>query len=162
LPFELGVGWSPGRAHKGRLRVVCRRRSSRPESDLLPFLAVDAPVGKPMAAFGNEPIERDGQQRLVPMFRAYLQERLPDYMIPSSFVLMEALPLTPNGKLDLQSLAPPDSVRPDLKDRYVEPATAAESLLARIWAQVLGLDRVGVHDNFFELGGDSILSIQVV
>jgi aryl carrier-like protein len=134
----------------------------RPRSDLLPCLEVGAPVDKPLGAFGNEPIQREGDQRLVPLFRAYMQERVPDYMIPASFVLMDALPLTPNGKLDLHALAPPDPVRPELSDRYVEPATAVESRLARIWAQVLGLDRVGVHDNFFELGGDSILSIQVV
>ena len=83
-------------------------------------------------------------------------------MIPSSFVLMDALPLTPNGKVDLLSLAPPEAVRPEVKDRYVAPSTPLEAQLTHIWAQVLGVDRVGVRDNFFELGGDSILSIQVV
>jgi amino acid adenylation domain-containing protein/non-ribosomal peptide synthase protein (TIGR01720 family) len=161
-PFEVGMGWSASEAGHARLRVVCRRRSARSSRDLLPFLTVDAPAGQPLSAFGNEPVQRDAGQRLVPLFRAFLQERLPEYMIPSSFVLMDALPLTPNGKLDLNSLPAPDSVRPDLKDLYVEPATPVELLLSRIWAQVLGLARVGVRDNFFELGGDSILSIQVV
>jgi amino acid adenylation domain-containing protein/non-ribosomal peptide synthase protein (TIGR01720 family) len=160
--FDVGLGWASGRAGEGRLRVVCRRRSSAMDSDLLPFLAPEGSVGTSLKELANEPIQRDRDQRWVPRLRAYLQERLPDYMIPSSLVLMDALPLTPNGKLDLRALTPPDPVRSDLTDRYVEPATPVESRLAQIWAQVLGLDRVGVHDNFFELGGDSILSIQVV
>lgn len=162
LPFEIGVGWSADQARAGLLRIVCRRRSAKRALNLVPLLALDAPLEKPLTAFANEPILRDGERRLVPLFRAFLQERLPDYMIPSSFVLMDALPLTPNGKVDLRSLAPPEPARPDLEDRYLEPSTLAETKLTRIWAQVLGLDRVGVRDNFFELGGDSILSIQVV
>ena len=105
-PFEVGLGWAAGRAGEGRLRVVCRRRSPAVDLQLLPFLAPEAPAGTSLRELGNEPIQRDGEQRLVPLFRAYLQERLPDYMIPSSFVLMDALPLTPNGKLDLRALAP--------------------------------------------------------
>jgi amino acid adenylation domain-containing protein/non-ribosomal peptide synthase protein (TIGR01720 family) len=162
VPFDVGVGWSPGAAQTGYLRIVCRRRSGRRDPELLPLLAVDAPLDTPLAAFGNHPLQKKGAQRLVPLFRAFLQERLPDYMIPSSFVLMDALPLTPNGKVNLQALAPPDPARPALKDRYLEPRNPVEARLAQIWAQVLGLERVGVRDNFFELGGDSILSIQVV
>jgi amino acid adenylation domain-containing protein/non-ribosomal peptide synthase protein (TIGR01720 family) len=162
LPFEAGVGWSPDGTRQGRLRLVCRRRAADSHSRLLPLLAVDAPLDRPLAAFSNQPRQKEGGQKLVPLFRAFLQERLPDFMVPSSFVLMDALPLTPNGKVDHQSLAPPDPVRPALKDRYMEPGNPMERRLAEIWAQVLGLERVGVRDNFFELGGDSILSIQVV
>jgi non-ribosomal peptide synthase protein (TIGR01720 family) len=75
---------------------------------------------------------------------------------------MEALPLTPNGKVDRRALPAPDESRPDLEDAYVAPRTPEEEILANIWAEILGLDQVGVLDSFFELGGDSILSIQVV
>ncbi len=89
----------------------------------------------------------------------FLAASLPDYMVPSAFVTLDALPLTRNGKLDRAALPAPDILAAEV-DR--EPGTDAERTLARIWAEVLGLPRVGVHDNFFQLGGDSILSIQVV
>ncbi|HEY9873911.1 MAG TPA: amino acid adenylation domain-containing protein, partial [Candidatus Obscuribacterales bacterium] len=94
--------------------------------------------------------------------RQFLQDRLPDYMVPATFVLLESLPLTPNGKLDRRSLPDPDFGRPDLETALVTPRSAVEEQLARIWAESLGLEQVGIHDNFFELGGDSILSIQII
>src|SRR5207245_7688558 len=84
---------------------------------------------------------------------------LPEHMVPSAFVVVEALPLTPNGKLDRSALPAPGR---DPEPGYVAPRTVAEEVLAGIWAEVLRLERVGVEDNFFELGGDSILSIQIV
>ncbi|WP_186032283.1 non-ribosomal peptide synthetase, partial [Burkholderia gladioli] len=92
--------------------------------------------------------------------RAYLQQALPDYMVPSYFVMMAALPLTPNGKLDRRALPLPDLSRSEAG--YVAPRSATEQALATIWAGVLGLDRVGAHDNFFELGGHSLLATQVI
>ena len=92
--------------------------------------------------------------------RAYLAATLPDYMIPSAFVTLDVLPLTPGGKLDRRAL--PDPERDSATAGHVPPRTPAEQAIAAIWADVLGLDRIGVHDNFFELGGDSILSIQIV
>jgi non-ribosomal peptide synthase protein (TIGR01720 family) len=93
--------------------------------------------------------------------RRFLQERMPDYMLPAAFIELEALPLTPNGKVDRKALPAPDGTRPD-DGLFVSPRTPEEATLASIWASVLGLQQVGVHDIFFELGGDSILSIQVI
>ena len=76
--------------------------------------------------------------------------------------LLDDMPRTPNGKVDRKALPEPGSERPELESRFEAPASAAERGLAGIWADVLGIDEVGVNDNFFELGGDSILSIQVV
>ncbi|MGC1376637.1 MAG: amino acid adenylation domain-containing protein [Anaerolineales bacterium] len=92
--------------------------------------------------------------------RSSLAQSLPEYMIPSAFVCLERLPLTPNGKIDRRALPAPDMTRSETG--YVAPRTPAEETLARIWAEVLKLDRVGVHDNFFELGGHSLLATQVV
>ncbi|MGI5423693.1 non-ribosomal peptide synthase/polyketide synthase [Streptomyces sp. CA-179760] len=97
----------------------------------------------------------------VSELREYAGRSLPGFMVPSVFVELAGLPLTPNGKVDRDALPVPDGVRPELEE-FVAPANATEELLAGVWAQVLGVDRVGVHDNFFELGGDSVISIQVV
>ncbi len=94
--------------------------------------------------------------------REHLQAQLPEYMIPSLFVMLQALPMTPNAKVDRKALPKPDHIRPDLKTEYQAPRTAVEKSLADIWLAVLGISQVGVYDNFFELGGDSILSIQVI
>ncbi len=158
--FEVGLGWVGNNA--GLLRVVCRRRSAALAAPLLPLLAPMAPPDKPLTALGNQPIQRDRTQRFLPLIRAFLHERLPDYMVPSAFVMLDALPIAPNGKVDFESLAAPGPIRPELERAYVEPSNPFEVTLTRIWQQVLGLDRVGVHDNFFDLGGDSILSIQIV
>ncbi|HSR89843.1 MAG TPA: amino acid adenylation domain-containing protein [Gemmatimonadales bacterium] len=93
--------------------------------------------------------------------RRYLSERLPSYMVPSVYVALESLPVTANGKLDRRSLPSPEETREDSRS-YTAPRNPVEELLADIWAEVLRLDRVGIHDNFFEIGGDSILSIQIV
>jgi amino acid adenylation domain-containing protein/non-ribosomal peptide synthase protein (TIGR01720 family) len=90
--------------------------------------------------------------------RDFLRHHLPEPMIPSAWVWLPALPLTRNGKLDRQALPAPERAGAG----YVAPRNREEEILARIWQEVLGVERVGVHDNFFELGGDSILSIQII
>jgi len=94
--------------------------------------------------------------------RRFLKERLPKYMIPSAFMVLDALPLTPNGKLDRRALPPPARVRPELERAFVAPRTPVEEELANIWAQLLGVERVGIYDNFFELGGHSLLVTQLL
>jgi acyl carrier protein len=94
--------------------------------------------------------------------RRLLQEKLPDYMIPSAFVFLDALPLTPNGKIDRKALPAPDRTRSDREETLVAPSTLTEEALSEIWREVLRLDRVGVRDNFFELGGHSLLMTQVI
>ena len=123
--------------------------------------------------------ERPGERRLaaclVPRgrsaprpegLRGHLRQKLPDYMIPALFLILEALPRTPNGKIDRRALA--DRARQGLPDEtegragYVPPASPVERILAAVWAEVLRRDRVGTGDSFFDLGGDSILAIRLV
>ncbi|WP_279576437.1 non-ribosomal peptide synthase/polyketide synthase [Actinomadura nitritigenes] len=94
--------------------------------------------------------------------RAALRRTLPEHLVPAVFVELAALPMLPNGKIDRGSLPEPDGVRPDLAGEFGAPATPAEELLAALWSDVLGLDRVGTGDDFFELGGHSLLATQVV
>lgn len=93
--------------------------------------------------------------------RGFLRGKLPEYMVPSVFVVLESLPLTPAGKVDRKTLPAPPSTRPDLERRYVAPRTVEEEVVALIWARVLGVERVGVEDNFFESGGHSLLAVQL-
>jgi len=106
------------------------------------------------------PHERPGPT--VDSLRHALRTRLPDYMIPSAFVLLDALPLTQNRKVDRRALPAPDRGRPELGNPFVAPRSSIEEMIAGIWSQVLGLERVGVHDNFFDLGGHSLLATQVI
>lgn len=102
------------------------------------------------------------QAPTIEKLRSFLQEKLPNYMIPSAFVMLDDLPLMPNGKLDRQALLVPAFPYAEREAPFVAPCTPEEVLLTNIWSEVLGVEQVGVHDNFFELGGDSILSIQII
>jgi amino acid adenylation domain-containing protein len=96
------------------------------------------------------------------VLRAFLQEKLPDYMIPSAFVFLDALPLTANRKVDRRALPVPDERRPDIEASYAAPRSQTERMLADIWAEVLNVEQVGINDNFFDLGGHSLLMIRVL
>ena len=119
--------------------------------------------------------ERPGEQRLVAYvvggqdrlptaseWRTFLIQHLPEYMIPSVFINLEALPLLPNGKVNRRALPAPDSSRPELRRPFAAPENPTQSRLVQLWMNVLALDRVGINDDFFELGGDSILATRLV
>ena len=93
--------------------------------------------------------------------RQFLKEKLPGYMVPSAYMVLNSLPLTPNGKVNRRILPAVDTFNIDTKEDYVAPRTSVEEELAKIWRQVLGRQQVGVHDNFFELGGHSLLATQL-
>src|SRR5256884_2316982 len=95
--------------------------------------------------------------------RAYLRERLPDYMVPSLFIMLDVLPLTSSGKVDRRALPAPEQVTPRAEAQEESaPRTSVEQTLTEIWSQVLRLPQVGIYDNFFALGGDSILSLSLI
>ncbi|HKV36205.1 MAG TPA: non-ribosomal peptide synthase/polyketide synthase [Pyrinomonadaceae bacterium] len=100
------------------------------------------------------------EQATTSELRAYLKEKLPEYMVPSYFVLLAEMPLTPNGKVDRKRLPAPEQARSETC--YVAPRTETERTVAKIWAEVLRVEQVGVEDNFFESGGHSLLATQVV
>jgi amino acid adenylation domain-containing protein/non-ribosomal peptide synthase protein (TIGR01720 family) len=102
------------------------------------------------------------QRQAAPVVRAYLKERLPEYLVPSTFVTLQSLPRMPNGKLDVRLLPPSGDLALPQTRVYDPPRTPVEETLVRLWSELLGVPQVGIHDNFFELGGDSIISIQLV
>ncbi|MGV0103655.1 Non-ribosomal peptide synthetase [Nostoc sp. DSM 114160] len=109
-------------------------------------------------------VAETGQDSLqvISQLRRFLKQQLPDFMVPTIFMALEAMPLTPNGKVDRKALPKPDASRPELEANYVAPRTSIEQQIADIWTQVLNVKRVGIYDNFFELGGYSLLGIQVI
>ncbi|MGB7440890.1 MAG: amino acid adenylation domain-containing protein [Coleofasciculaceae cyanobacterium] len=94
--------------------------------------------------------------------RHFLRERLPNYMVPSAYVILDALPLTPSGKIARRTLPAPSQTKRELEENFVAPRNEVELQLAKIWEEVLGIQPIGVRDNFFELGGHSLLATQVV
>ena len=106
-------------------------------------------------------VPKENATPTVRELRQFLKQKVPNYMIPSAFVFMEDLPLT-NGKLDRQALPVPGRSRPELGTAYTVPTTPVEAALAKIWSELLALDRVGIHDNFFDLGGHSLAAMRVV
>ncbi|MBL0044991.1 MAG: amino acid adenylation domain-containing protein [Flavobacteriales bacterium] len=124
-------------------------------------------------AVANVREDRPGLKRLVGYYvakhevsvndlRKHLASLLPDYMVPSAFVAVKELPRTPSGKIDRKALPAPDVKRPELDVAFAAPQTGVQKTLANVWADLLGIDRVGINDNFFDLGGNSLLSIQCV
>jgi aspartate racemase len=93
--------------------------------------------------------------------REHLKQRVAEYMVPAAFVELEKLPLTPNGKVDRQALPEPGQLKAEGADAYVAPSTAVEQTLAAMWAELLGVEKIGVHDDFFERGGHSLLAAQL-
>ncbi|MBW4635043.1 MAG: amino acid adenylation domain-containing protein [Iphinoe sp. HA4291-MV1] len=102
------------------------------------------------------------QPLTVEELRSFLKEKLPEYMVPSAFVTLDALPLTASGKIDRRALPAPTQARPELEKTFVAPRNHTEETVARIWAEAFRIDKVGVHDNFFDLGGHSLLVTQIV
>ncbi|MEW5925951.1 MAG: non-ribosomal peptide synthase/polyketide synthase [Gemmatimonadota bacterium] len=143
------------RVELGEIEAVLRTHAGVREAAVL--LWEDAPGRQRLAAYVSA---RAGAELSRAELREHAAERLPEYMVPSAVVVLERLPVTPNGKIDRRALPAPE--RGGAEGEYVAPRTAAEEALAAVWAEVLGLERVGVEEGFFELGGDSILSIQVV
>jgi hypothetical protein len=135
---------------------------SSPNSGSAAPSSAAATAPRPWKQYGNTPYSAAAHRELGPELRAYLQERLPDYMVPQDFVFLEAMPLSPNGKVDRRALPAPDALRPELRVDFVQPRDPLERVLEAIWAEVLGLQELGVHDNFFELGGHSLTAIQIV
>jgi amino acid adenylation domain-containing protein len=157
----------------GRKDFQVKVRSLRVDTREVEAMLREHPAVKEIAVIAQE--GQSGDMRLVAYFvartdpaptvselRNFLKDRISDHMIPSAFVKLDAFPLTATGKIDRRALPDPGKGRPDLETIYVPPQFPLETALAKIWGDVLSLDRVGVNDNFFELGGDSLRAVQLI
>ncbi len=139
--------------------AVIVREDSLSEKRLLAYVtskASSADIG-PMLKSSNSLIQCKAPGISISQIRLFLKEKLPDYMVPSAFVLMEAMPLTPNGKIDRRALPTPSQERPELAEVLVLPRNPIEEKLANLWSRILDIQPIGIHDNFFDLGGHSLL-----
>ena len=107
-------------------------------------------------------VTQQGETTDAPTLRAFLKERLPEYMVPSLVMLLDEMPLTPSGKIDRRALPEPDKSARAVVQAFVAPRTAVEAVVAKVWSEILAAERVGVNDNFFDLGGHSLLATQVI
>jgi amino acid adenylation domain-containing protein len=158
LPYAIYISWSEVEA-KSYYDVIFQQSSSMLT---IPPLLEETYSQKPWSDYANNPLQGKLSRQLIPQLRNFLQRNLPDYMVPSALVRMKALPLTPNGKVDRRALPAPESERSYLEGEFVAPRDRIEEVLAGIFAQVLGVEQVGVYDNFFNLGGHSLLATQVI
>ncbi len=161
LPYDIQIDWSSA---NGYYDVIFQRKVENTSRNHWAGLRVinSTKELKPLKHYVNNPLHANEIRNLVPQLRNFLKEKLPDYMVPAAFVVMEALPLTPNGKLDRRSLPEPSQIRPVLESVFIAPQSPIEKQLAQIWSEVLEIEQIGIHDNFFELGGHSLLVAQLI
>ena len=159
LGYSVEINWSSYDG-LGSFDALLKRRDTAAEIRV----TLPSPLGeqKSWSQYANDPLKGKLADKLAGQLRQFSKERLPDYMVPSAFVVLESLPRTPNGKLDRRALPDPGRVGTELRGSYVAPRTATEETLARIWSEVLGVERIGVRDSFFDLGGHSLLATQVL
>ncbi|MEM7353574.1 MAG: amino acid adenylation domain-containing protein, partial [Acidobacteriota bacterium] len=164
MGFEIELGWADPRAD-GRLSAVLRSQEGDPTIPISAWLPM--PTADPQASvatFANQPTQAPAARLETDELRAFLGQRLPEYMVPASFVFLDRLPLTQNGKIDRTALARLETAPTGAEtfDGNGQPRTPLEEQLAAIWADVLGRQRVGIHDDFLALGGHSLRATQVV
>ncbi|HET7695315.1 MAG TPA: amino acid adenylation domain-containing protein [Vicinamibacterales bacterium] len=158
VPYTVDLSWASSRAD-GSFDVMIRRRTAVPAARV----EFPAPAAEgALTAFTSDPGSGTAARALGPQLRSYLTERLPEYMVPAAFVVLEAMPLTVNGKVDRRALPAPDQSRPDVETPFVAPRSPIEEGLAEIWRSILNVAQVSVHDNFFETGGHSLIATQFV
>jgi amino acid adenylation domain-containing protein/thioester reductase-like protein len=152
LAYDVNVTWS-GDGSDGFYDVLFYPQGKRIRPNWQ--AAAQAKGRRPWSTYANNPLQK--HEKLKAELWSYSKAKLPSYMVPSAFVLLESLPLTPSGKVDRWALPAPPDTRPPLADPYVAPSTPTQRQLAEIWAAVLNVSPIGTHDNFFDLGGHSLL-----
>jgi acyl-coenzyme A synthetase/AMP-(fatty) acid ligase len=133
--------------------LISSNSSSSPDQKLVDFAGTQQWL-QPTNSQNQKPVS------MADELRNFVQQKLPNYMIPSVYIFLNEVPLTPNGKVDRKALPVPENINPQESAASVMPQTESEQLIARVWQEILQLEKVGIHDNFFDLGGNSILMIK--
>jgi amino acid adenylation domain-containing protein len=147
----------------GSLNVLFARRPQGHSGVMkMPRLSEPAVAQKSLTHFANNPLRGKQYNALVPELRNHLRAKLPEYMVPHSFVMLDVLPLTPNGKVDRRALPAPSTALAYSRRDLAEPRTEYEFALKRIWENLLNIQPIGIKDNFFDLGGHSLLAVRMM
>ncbi len=147
----------------GSLNVLFARRTQAHSGVMkMPRHGGQAVTQKSLTHLANNPLRGKQYNALVPELRNHLRTKLPEYMVPHSFVMLDALPLTPNGKVDRRALPAPGTARAYARRDLAEPRTEYEFALKRIWENLLNVQPIGIKDNFFDLGGHSLLAVRMM
>jgi acyl carrier protein len=159
FPYQVDIDWSQGRVD-GSFDAVLRRAGPEP---LLPprWRTAESAGDTAIEHYANRPLASRVSAQLAGQLREHLKRRLPDYMVPDAFVVLDKLPLSPQGKVDRARLPAAGAVAPP-PPRGQRSPTSTEAAVARIWAEVLRVAHVGLDDNFFDLGGHSLMALQVI
>jgi SAM-dependent methyltransferase/acyl carrier protein len=155
------LSW-PSSGSLGAYRAIFQRQVKRRKVESIGTWPVKVELSRDWRRWGsyaNKPVQEVAWTEQVTQWREHLSERLPDYMIPAFIMQLEELPLTANGKVDRNALPKPET---DVGGQYVSPQTTVEEILCGIWAEVLRVEKVGIHDNFFDLGGSSLSAFRVI
>ena len=162
LPYDVQITW-PSSGSPDRFDAIFRKTGPGPSRRLRPLAMARAEpsIGlKTWRSYANNPLWSEARG-IPPLLGPFLRSQLPEHMVPSGFVVLDTLPLTRHGKVDRQALILLQGP-PEIGTGFAAPRTPTEDLLAGIWAEVLGRERVGIHDDFFELGGHSLLATQLI
>jgi len=162
LGYTVQVRWSDGDA-MGSFDVVFLRpeKNAGEAADAVFNFPGESEAPKPWRAYANNPLQSMLADKLVPELRGLVERKLPEYMVPSAFTLLDAFPLTPNGKVDRKALPDAGDYGIDSGSAWTPPSNDAEEKIAAIWKESLGVSKVGRDSNFFDLGGHSLLVIRV-
>lgn len=158
LPYSVHVGYSA----KGNDYFDVALKYSSKDNSIKAILPEPNADIKPWAKYSNTPSEGNKNRKLIQSLREFAVKFLPEYMVPSTFVVIDKIPLTANGKLDYNSLPKLEQSRDTIRAEYVAPRNAIESMITNFMEEVLGVEHIGVNDAFFELGGNSLLATQLM
>ena len=156
LDYTVQISWAR-HTREGRFDAFLQK-----DLNIRPDFPSPSNTGLPWHEYTNDLFKAARSRALFPQFRHYLEQYVPEYMIPGAFVILDSIPLTENGKVDRKALPNLDYIRPELEDAYVPPRTMTEFTISKIWTDLLGIEQIGIYDNFFELGGHSLLATQVI
>ncbi|MEN8220810.1 MAG: amino acid adenylation domain-containing protein, partial [Pseudomonadota bacterium] len=152
LSYDVVISWANA-SSDGSYDVVFRDQKTKKSTDEYHYMDLGKKIvhSKPWSHYANNPLQSKLNHKLVPQLRQFLQDKLPEYMMPLAFVMLDTIPLTPNGKVDFRALPSQDTAFRALSENYVAPRTPAEETMAGIWAEIFGLETIGIHDDFFKL-----------
>ena len=159
LGYHVELCWSV-HCHAGQFDAVFVPVDTVSKAIVLSPLTQRQVIQSQWQRYSNNPLAKQQNQQLVPQLKTYLEERLPEYMLPAHWMVLPQLPLTANGKVARKALPAPNTI--NVSNNFIAPQTPTEHAIAEIWADVLNLKKVGIHDNFFDLGGHSLLATQAI